>query len=60
MKQKLDYNMQMNIKYDYLEKINVPEIVDLDNQTSRKLQNIISQKKNHRKTVGDSSTSEVQ
>ena len=27
MKQKLDYNMQMNIKYDYLEKINVPEIV---------------------------------
>ncbi|MCQ4875300.1 cupin domain-containing protein [Butyricimonas paravirosa] len=27
MKQKLNYNMQMNIKYDYLEKINVPEIV---------------------------------
>ena len=27
MKQKLNYNMQMDIKYDYLEKINVPEIV---------------------------------
>lgn len=27
MKQDSDYNMQMNIKYDYLEKINVPEIV---------------------------------
>ncbi len=27
MKQKMDYKMQMDIKYDYLEKINVPEIV---------------------------------
>lgn len=27
MKEKLNYNMQMDIKYDYLEKINVPEIV---------------------------------
>ena len=27
MKQKLNYNMQMDIKYNYLEKINVPEIV---------------------------------
>lgn len=27
MKQKLDYKLQMDIKYDYLEKINVPEIV---------------------------------
>lgn len=27
MKQKLNYNMQMDVKYDYLEKINVPEIV---------------------------------
>ena len=60
MKQKLDYNMQMNIKYDYLEKINVPEIVNLDNQTGRKLQYIMPQKKNHRQFFGDSSTSEVQ
>jgi homogentisate 1,2-dioxygenase len=27
MEQKMDYKMQMDIKYDYLEKINVPEIV---------------------------------
>ena len=27
MKQKLNYNMQMDIKYNYLVKINVPEIV---------------------------------
>lgn len=27
MKQKLNYNMQMDVKYDYLEKIDVPEIV---------------------------------
>ena len=27
MEKKLDYKMQMDIKYDYLEKINVPEIV---------------------------------
>ncbi len=27
MKQKLDYKMHMNVKYDYLEKIDVPEIV---------------------------------
>ena len=27
MKQKLNYNMQMDIIYNYLEKINVPEIV---------------------------------
>lgn len=27
MKQKLNYNMQMEVKYDYLEKIDVPEIV---------------------------------
>lgn len=27
MKQKPDYKLQMDIKYDYLEKINVPEIV---------------------------------
>lgn len=27
MKRKMDYKMQMDIKYDYLEKIDVPEIV---------------------------------
>lgn len=27
MKKSLSYNMQMDVKYDYLEKINVPEIV---------------------------------
>lgn len=27
MNKKLNYNMQMDVKYDYLEKINVPEIV---------------------------------
>ncbi|WP_294141494.1 cupin domain-containing protein [uncultured Sanguibacteroides sp.] len=27
MDQKMDYKMQMDIKYNYLEKINVPEIV---------------------------------
>lgn len=27
MEKKLDYKMQMDIKYDYLEKIDVPEIV---------------------------------
>ena len=27
MEKKLNYKMQMDVKYDYLEKINVPEIV---------------------------------
>ena len=27
MEKKMDYKLQMDIKYDYLEKINVPEIV---------------------------------
>ncbi|OUN66686.1 MULTISPECIES: cupin domain-containing protein [unclassified Butyricimonas] len=27
MEEKLNYKMQMDVKYDYLEKINVPEIV---------------------------------
>lgn len=27
MNKRLNYNMQMDVKYDYLEKINVPEIV---------------------------------
>ena len=27
MEKRMDYKMQMDIKYDYLEKINVPEIV---------------------------------